>query len=121
MNNNLINPEDKFWSKNQDGKISLNNFKFKRFLEMHNFFKNRPNENSSFNIIKKNGIFLEIQDETDIKDFVLNYVLDNELGEDIFRTTKLNTCTITFFKIRPVIDYVFSKLLQNPNYLRNDS
>ena len=45
----------------------------------------------------------------------------SELGEDIFRTIKLNTCTITFFKIRPVIDYVFSKLLQNPNYLRNDS
>ena len=45
----------------------------------------------------------------------------SELGEDIFRTVKLNACTITFFKIRPVIDYVLSKLLQDPNYLRKDS
>jgi hypothetical protein len=108
MNNNLINPEDKFWSKNQDGKISLNNFKFKRFLEMHNFFKNRPNENSSFNIIKKNGIFLEIQDETDIKDFVLNYVLDNELGEDIFN---LLTTRLTIFK-RDYLSMIESKKIE---------
>jgi len=37
---NSINPEDKFWSVNQDGKVSLNNYKFKRFLEMNNFFHN---------------------------------------------------------------------------------
>jgi hypothetical protein len=108
MSNNLINPEDKFWSANQDGKVSLNNFKFKRFLEMHNFFKNRPNENSSFNIIKKNGIFLEIQDETDIKDFVLNYVLDNELGEDIFN---LLTTRLTIFK-RDYLSMIESKKIE---------
>ncbi len=105
MINNLINPEDKFWSTNQDGKVSLNNFKFKRFLEIHDFFKNRPNENSSFNIIKKNGIFLEIQDETDIKDFVLTYVLENNLGEDIFN---LLTTRLTIFK-RDYLSMIESK------------
>jgi hypothetical protein len=75
MNDININPEDKFWSVNQDGKVSLNNYKFKRFLEMRNFFKNRPNSNSTFNLIKENGIFLEIIDEVEIKDFVLNYIL----------------------------------------------
>jgi hypothetical protein len=108
MSNNLINPEDKFWSTNQDGKVSLNNFKFKRFLEMHDFFKNRPNENSSFNLIKKNGIFLEIQDETDVKDFVLNYVLENGLGEDIFN---LLTSKITTFK-RDYLSMIDSKQIE---------
>jgi hypothetical protein len=105
MINNLINPEDKFWSSNQDGKVSLNNFKFKRFLEMHDFFKNKPNENSSFNIIKKNGIFLEIQDETDIKDFVLTYVLKNNLGEDVYN---LLTTRLTIFK-RDYLSMIESK------------
>jgi hypothetical protein len=105
MINNLINPEDKFWSTNQDGKVSLNNFKFRRFLEIHDFFKNKPNENSSFNIIKKNGIFLEIQDETDVKDFVLDYVLNNNLGEDVYN---LLTSKITTFK-RDFLSQIESK------------
>ena len=42
---------------------------------MNCFFKNRPNPNSTFNIIKKNGIFLEIVDEVEVKDFVLNHIL----------------------------------------------
>ena len=37
----MINPDEKFWSVNQDGKVSLNNFKFKRFLEINNFSKNK--------------------------------------------------------------------------------
>lgn len=73
-----------FYSKNQDGKISLSNYDFKLFLEANNYIKSKPNESSSFNLIKKNGIFLEIKDETDIKDFVLEYVEDNDLGVDVF-------------------------------------
>jgi hypothetical protein len=105
MINNLINPEDKFWSTNQDGRVSLNNFKFRRFLEIHDFFKNKPNENSSFNIIKKNGIFLEIQDEVDVKDFVLDYVLNNNLGEDVYN---LLTSKVTTFK-RDFLSQIESK------------
>jgi hypothetical protein len=92
---NLINPEDKFWSLNQDNKPFLNNFKFRRFLEMKNYFKNKPNPQSSFNIIQRNGIFLEIKDEVDVKDFVLDYVLNNNLGEDVYN---LLTGKMTTFK-----------------------
>ena len=66
MNNNNLMP---FWSVNQNGKIDLNNYLFKKFLEQNDYFKNKPNSNSTFNIIKKNGIFLEIKDEIDLKDF----------------------------------------------------
>lgn len=79
------NVYEEFWSKDQKGRISLNNFRFKRFLELNNFFKNKPNKESTFNIIRKKGIFLEIQDvEVEVKDFVLNHILDNGLGEDVF-------------------------------------
>ena len=100
-----INPEEKFWSVNQDGKVSLNNYKFKRFLEMNHFFKNRPNPNSTFNIIKKNGIFLEIVDEVEVKDFVLNHILKERLSEDVYN---LMTSNIKFFK-RDYLSMIESK------------
>lgn len=80
----MINENKNFWSISQNGKIDLNNYLFKKFLESNNYFKNKPNANSSFNLIKKNGIFLEIKDEVDLKDFVLNYIEDNELGENVY-------------------------------------
>lgn len=73
-----------FWSVNQDGKTSLNNFRFKMFLENNSYFKNKPNENSSFNLIHKTGIFLQIRDEVDIKDFVLNYIQNDVVDESVF-------------------------------------
>lgn len=90
---NLINPEDKFWSELQNGQVQLNNFRFRRFLEINDFFKHKPNEQSSFNIIQKKDIFLEIKDEVEVKDFVLDYVLNNNLGEQVYNllTGKLTT------------------------------
>lgn len=70
-----------FCNKNQDGKISLNNYMFKNFLEENHFFKNYPNEGSTFNFIKKDGIFLKIVYENDIKDFVLNFIEESTFPE----------------------------------------
>ena len=81
MNDNNLNP---FYSTSQDGKPSLDIYEFRRFLEHSGFFKNIPNENSTFNLIKKNGIFLEIKDETNIKDFVLDYIIENHLGKSVY-------------------------------------
>jgi hypothetical protein len=90
MNNNNLEP---FWRISQDGKPSLSILGFRRFLEGSGFFKNRPNENSSFNLIKKEGIFLEIKDETDIKDYVLDYVLDSEDNESVYNLMAGKTTT----------------------------
>jgi hypothetical protein len=73
-----------FWSENEKGMLSVNNYNFKHFLEQENFFKNKPNENSTFNIIKKDGIFLKIKDEWEIKDYVLDYILNNKLGQKVY-------------------------------------
>lgn len=73
-----------FFNKLQDGKIQLDNYAFKEFLEYYNFFKHRPNDNSSFNFMIRDGIFVKPIDESHIKDFVLNHILDTNLGTDVF-------------------------------------
>lgn len=84
-----------FFNEDQNGKISLNNFAFKKFLESNYFFKNKPNENSSFNLIRKDGIFLKIKDEYEIKDFVLDYV-ENEIKSE--KAYNLITSKTSVFK-----------------------
>jgi hypothetical protein len=92
MNDNNCNP---FWSESENGKTSLDSFEFKEFLEQNNFFKNKPNEKSSFNLIKKDGIFLKIQDEVDLKDFVLNYILKHNLGKRVYNLMTGKTSIFT--------------------------
>lgn len=77
-------PETQFFNKDQHGKVSLNIHMFKVFLEEKDYFKYKPNDRSTFSFVQKNGIFVEPKDETDIKDFVLNYTLDKNLGTDVF-------------------------------------
>ena len=67
----------KFWDTLKDGKISIDNFNFKSFLEENSFIKSKPNPQSTFNLIRKNGIFLNIVDEYEIKDFVMDFILQN--------------------------------------------
>jgi hypothetical protein len=87
--------EDKFWSTSQSGTYSLNNFKFKTFLESYNYFKMSPNEKSTFDFVKKDGIFLKIVYEKDIKDFVLDWIEENKCGEAVYN---LMTSNLKFFK-----------------------
>ncbi len=91
MNNN----KELFFNEDQNGKISLNNYRFKKFLEENMFFKNKPNEISSFNIIQKNDIFLKIKDEYDVKDFVLDFV-ENQIKSE--KAYNLITTRTSIFK-----------------------
>ena len=86
---------DKFWSVSQDGKYSLNNYKFKKYLESYDFFKMSPNEKSTFDFVKKEGIFLKIVYEKDIKDFVLDWIEANKADEAVYN---LMTSNLKFFK-----------------------
>jgi hypothetical protein len=86
---------DTFWTINDKGAFVLNNKRFKDFLEANDFFKNTPNESSTFNFIKKEGIFYNIVYETDIKDFVIKWVEDNNCFEGVFNLISGN---LKFFK-----------------------
>jgi hypothetical protein len=84
-----------FWSTTRDGKVFLNNYRFKKFLESYHFFKNSPNDKSTFDFVQKNGIFLKLVYEKDVKDFVLKYIEDNEIEEGVYN---LMTGTLMYFK-----------------------
>ena len=86
---------DTFWTTNEKGGYVLNNKRFKDYLEANDFFKNIPNESSSFNFIRKEGIFYNIVYETDIKDFVLQWVERNQCPEGVFNLISGN---LKFFK-----------------------
>ena len=65
-----------FWDTNsKTGAISLNDFKFKLFLENRGFFKVQLNE-MEFTFVKVRDNIIKEVNETIIKDFILNYVED---------------------------------------------
>ena len=67
-----------FWDVSDKGSISLNDYKFKLFLENRGFYKVQLNE-KEFTFVKVyNNIINEIN-ETNIKDFVLNYVVEIDM------------------------------------------
>lgn len=87
--------DDDFWSTTQNGAYVLNNFRFKNFLENNDFFKNSPEPNGTFQMIKKEGIFLKQVFEKDVKDYVLDYIIENNKPEGVFNLMSGN---LKFFK-----------------------
>ena len=64
-----------FWDIGKNGSISLNDYKFKLFLENRGFYKVQLNE-KEFTFVKVyNNIISEVN-EVNIKDFVLSYVIE---------------------------------------------
>ena len=86
---------DQFWSVSEKGNYSLNNKRFKNFLENNDFFKRSPNLVSTFDFVQKDGIFLKIVYEKDIKDFVLSWIDENKHAEGVYN---LMTGNLKFFK-----------------------
>ena len=67
-----------FWDTDKNGKLSLNDYKFKLFLENRGFYKVQLNE-LEFTFVKVyNNIITEVN-ETNIKDFVLSHVLEVDM------------------------------------------
>lgn len=67
-----------FWDTDKNGKLSLNDYKFKLFLENRGFYKVQLNE-KEFTFVKVyNNVINEIN-ETNIKDFVLNHVVEVDM------------------------------------------
>lgn len=67
-----------FWDTDKNGKLSLNDYKFKLFLENRGFYKVQLNEKEFTFVRVYNNIINEIN-ETNIKDFVLNHVVEIDM------------------------------------------
>jgi hypothetical protein len=68
-----------FWDTDKNGKLSLNDYKFKLFLENRGFYKVQLNEKEFTFVRVYNNIINEIN-ETNIKDFVLNHVVEVDMA-----------------------------------------
>ncbi|MFY7988749.1 MAG: BT4734/BF3469 family protein [Flavobacterium sp.] len=68
-----------FWDTDKNGKLSLNDYKFKLFLENRGFYKVQLNE-KEFTFVKVYNNIINEVNEVHIKDFVLNYVLDVDMN-----------------------------------------
>jgi hypothetical protein len=68
-----------FWDTNKNGSISLNDYKFKLFLENRGYYKVQLNE-KEFTFVKVYNNIINEVNETNIKDFILNYVQEIDIA-----------------------------------------
>jgi hypothetical protein len=108
-----------FWDTDKNGKLSLNDYKFKLFLENRGFFKVQLNEREFTFVKVYNNIINEVN-EIHIKDFVLNHVVEIDMNVYNFfarSTTKFNesylnqldTKELTMIRDVPGTSYLFFK------------
>ena len=67
-----------FWDTDKNGKLSLNDYKFKLFLENRGFYKVQLND-KEFTFVKVYNNVINEVNETNIKDFVLNHVVEVDM------------------------------------------
>jgi len=67
-----------FWDTDKNGKLSLNDYKFKLFLENRGFYKVQLND-KEFTFVKVYNNVINEVNETNIKDFVLNHVIEVDM------------------------------------------
>ena len=69
------NPTDIFWFRTKSGKIQIDNYKYKIWLQENGFFKFYPDGSESFVFIRVENNLIDNTTDVKIKDFVLNYLL----------------------------------------------
>mgnify|MGYP003644237990 CR=1 FL=1 len=67
-----------FWSMNDKGKIQMIPFMFKKFLEDNGFYKYNPEGSKNYVFVKVTNNLIDHTSENEIKDFVLEYLLEKE-------------------------------------------
>ena len=68
-----------FWDTDKNGKLSLNDYKFKLFLENRGFYKVQLNE-KEFTFVKVYNNIINECTEVNIKDFVLDHVINVDMN-----------------------------------------
>lgn len=108
-----------FWDTDKNGKLSLNDYKFKLFLENRGFYKVQLNE-KEFTFVKVYNNVINEVNEIHIKDFVLNHVVEIDMNVYNFfarSTTKFNesylnqldTKELTMIRDTTDVSYLFFK------------
>jgi len=72
------NEKQTFWSKSDKGAIKIEHIKYKIFLEDNGFYKFCPEGSRGYVFVRVVNNLIDQANENDIKDFVLNYLVDLE-------------------------------------------
>ena len=68
--------KQKFWSKSEKGVVKIVHISFKKFLEDNGFYKFNPEGSKNYVFVKVTNNLIDHTSEKEIKDFVLNYLLE---------------------------------------------
>jgi hypothetical protein len=68
---------DNFWTFTNNGAVKISPHKYKVWLESNGFFKYFP-DGGGYSFVRKEQNLLSVTDQVKIKDFVLEYLLNNE-------------------------------------------
>jgi hypothetical protein len=69
------NPTDIFWYRTKSGKVQIDNYKYKVWLQENGFYKFYPEGSESFVFIRVENNLIDNTTDVKIKDFVLNHLL----------------------------------------------
>ena len=72
------NAKQTFWEKNEKGVIKIVHYSFKKFLEDNGFYKYCPEGGKNYVFVKVTNNLIDHSNEKEIKDFVLNFLMDND-------------------------------------------
>lgn len=105
-----------FWDTDKNGKLSLNDYKFKLFLENRGFYKVQLNE-QEFTFVKVYNNVINEVNETNIKDFVLNHVLDVNMDVYNFFARSTSKFTENYLNQLDTKDLAMIRDTDNESYL----
>lgn len=112
-NNNVI-----FWSKSDRGVVKIIHILFKQFLEDNGFFKYCPSESKDFVFVKVKNNLIDHTTEKEIKDFVLNYLLElNDIAVYNYFADNTRFFKEEFLSMIKTIDAFFISDTKETSYL----
>jgi hypothetical protein len=112
------NKEQKFWTKSDKGVIKVVHILFKQFLEDNGFYKYCPEGSKNYVFVKVTNNLIDHTDEKQIKDFVLNNVIELD-DASIYNYFADNTRFFKeeFLSLLSTIDIYFIEDTKNTSYI----
>jgi len=105
-----------FWDTDKNGKLSLNDYKFKLFLENRGFYKVQLNE-KEFTFVKVYNNIINETNETNIKDFVLNHVVEVDMNVYNFFAKSTTKFSENYLNQLATKDLAMVRDTENESYL----
>lgn len=112
------NSKQIFWEKNEKGVVRIVHYSFKRFLEDNGFYKFCPEGGKNYVFVKVTNNLIDHTSDKDIKDFVLNYLLEiDDLSVYNYFADQVRFFRDEFLHLLSTIDIFFIEDTKDSAYL----